>query len=380
MRSSRLRVHRTITLCCIAAASFLLSGSDARAMPMWARRYELPCSSCHSYPSLQLTAMGLEFYQRGHRFTGDTFDKDWTHLVSAHVEWEFAPQQGEPSNFTSPDLHLHAGGALAPLFSLYADANINNDFEVIYLQLTKDLGKESYFTTRAGKMTPSIIRNYANGLMASASTPLIITDATLEDNPFNSARDSYGVSVAFGGKSFFVEGGVLNGDDVPGQASVGNHKDAFVTAEVKAPDGVSGAGLYYFRGGYDLGADPTVFLFDRYDRQGVFANYTRDLFRIAGAYLYGVDQVETLPNRKIRGYYAQVDGHPGQWVAPFVRYDEVTTESENGTLRTIKGSLGTSIQLFANEVNGGRVVVEVFRRRDGSEWVTGGVFNVLWAF
>lgn len=380
MHPSSLRIGRAVTLSCVAAASFLLSGSDARAVAMWSRRYELPCSACHAYPSLQLTAMGLEFYQRGHRFTGDTFDKDWTHLVSAHIEWEYDAVQGEPTSFTRPDLHLHAGGAVAPLFSFYADANVNTDFEVIYLQLTKSLGKETYFTTRAGKLSPSIIRTYANGLMASASTPLIITDATLENNPFNPARDSYGVSVAFGGNAFFVEGGVLNGDDIPDQVSVGNHKDLYATAQVRAPDGISGAGLYYFQGGYDLGNDTTGFLFDRYDRQGVFANYTRDTFRLAGAYLYGVDDVESLPNRKIRGYYAQVDGHPGQWVAPFVRYDEVKTESENGSLRTIKGSLGTSVTLFANEVTGGRLVVEVFRKRDGSDWVTGGVFNILWAF
>lgn len=380
MHSTTLRIDRALTLFSIAVASFLLSGSDARAVPMWSRRYELPCSACHAYPSLQFTAMGLEFYQRGHRFTGDTFDKDWTHLVSAHIEWEYDPQQGVPSSLTRPDLHLHTGGAVAPLFSFYADANINTDFEVIYLQLTKTLGKESYFTTRVGKMTPSIVREYANGLMASASTPLVVTDATLEDNPFSPARDTYGVSVAFGGKAFFVEGGVGNGDDIPGQVSVGNHKDAYTTAQWQAPDGISGVGLYYYQGSYDLGSDTTGFLFDRYDRQGVFANYTRETFRLAGAYMYGVDEVETLPNRKIRGYYAQVDGHPGQWVVPFVRYDEVKTESENGTLRTIKGSLGTAVQLFANEVTGGRLVVEVFRRRDGRDWVTGGVFNLQWAF
>ena len=39
----------------------------------------------NSDPSLQLTADGLDFYRRGHRFKNDTYDKDFTHLLSSHV-------------------------------------------------------------------------------------------------------------------------------------------------------------------------------------------------------------------------------------------------------------------------------------------------------
>src|SRR5436309_9216527 len=154
--------------------------APASAIPAWSRRYNLPCGACHAYPSLQLTADGLDFFRRGHRMEKDTIDKNIINLISAHGEWVYEIKEGESTAFPSPELHLHAGGALSPLFSAYVDANINEDFEVIYLQLTKEAQSgDKYFTARGGKISPTIIRNYGNGLMASASTPLILTDATL---------------------------------------------------------------------------------------------------------------------------------------------------------------------------------------------------------
>lgn len=367
----------------LTVASLFLFSSGASAVPMMSRRYNMPCSNCHAYPSLQLNQMGLDFFRRGHRFEGDSFDKDFAHLMSAHVEWEYDLQQRENTSFQAPVVHVHFGGALSPLFSAYGDAMIGSDgsdIESLYLQLTKESGSDSYFTARAGKISPTIVRNYGNGLMASASMPLILTDATLGDNPFTPARDSFGVNLAGRWKALFVEAGIVNGVDAEGQAAVKNHKDLYATAEIALPDGVSGVGLSYYRGGYDLGSEDTGFLFDRYDRYGVFANFTRDTFRLAGAYLYGKDRITTLEDRKIRGYYAQADVHPAGWVVPFARYDDVKTDTPDGTDRTRKGSIGASIRLYESDVTGGRAVIEAFRKKEGGESGTGGLINLLWAF
>ncbi len=363
----------------IFGAVLLLSALPASGVPMWSRRYNVACSACHQYPSLQLTATGLDFLRRGHRFTGDTFDKDLGHLVSAHGEWTYEVQQGQSNPFPSPEFHLHGGGALSPLFSAYVDANVNSDFETSYLQFTTP-GDASYFTVRAGKISPTLVRNWGNGLLASASTPLIVTDATLDNNPFTPARDSFGFDVGGRIKGFFLQGGVVNGEDVPGQAAVNNHKDVFATAEFDLPDSVSGVGLYYYRGGYDLG-DPTAppVPFDRYDRSGVFANYTVDTFRVAGAYLGGTDGIETLPDRKLHGYYAQVDVHPIDWTVPFLRYDEVKTEDENGSPEIQQGTLGCAFQIFQTEATAGRLVLEVARRRQAGVNTSSALLNLLWA-
>src|SRR5262249_22554142 len=37
------------------------------AIPMWSRRYSVPCSYCHAFPGLQLTSAGIDFFRRGHR-------------------------------------------------------------------------------------------------------------------------------------------------------------------------------------------------------------------------------------------------------------------------------------------------------------------------
>jgi hypothetical protein len=309
---------------------------------------------------------------------GDTFDKDLTHYLSAHLEWTYQVVQHESTAFQDPELHLHAGGAVSPLFSFYLDDNPSDVLETGSIQFTKSHGETDYFTARVGKISPPIIRNYGNGLMASASTPLILTDVTLGDNPFTPARDSFGVDVGYRWKALWVQTGVLNGEDVEGQAAVNNHKDVYASGEFILPDGISGAGLYYYTGGYDLGNPDSGFLFDRYDRIGVFANYTKSKYRVAGAYLWGRDQVESRPEQKIHGFYVQADVYPTGWLAPFARYDDADTETGPATDHIRQGTVGCAVGLFQNEVTGGRII-EGFRRKEAGVSVYGGLFNFLWA-
>ena len=336
---------------------------------------------CHAYPSLQLTATGLDFLRRGHRLKDDKFDKDVANLLSVHGEWTYTKQEEEPAPFESPDGHFHAGGAISSHLSTYGDFTLNGgELETLMLQFTKEHGDESYFTARIGKISPTIIRNYGNGLMASASTPLVLTDATLADNPFTPARESFGLDLGQRWKRLFVQAGVLNGEDVPGQASVNDHKDYFATAEFTLAEQPTGIGLYYYRAGYDLGDPAVATLFDRYDRTSVFANYTRDKVRLAGAYAFGKDRVQTLEERKIRGFYVQADIHPADWGVPFARYDWVRTEQDAETQRTWKFTAGCALRLFESEITAGRAVIELYRKSEAGVAANGMMANLLWAF
>jgi hypothetical protein len=365
-----------------ASLEVLFLASPAQAIPAWSRRYGAPCGLCHQYPSLQLTGEGLDFLRRGHRFKGDAFDKDLTHLLSSHVEWQYEVKKGESTAFQSPDFHLHAGGALSSHFSAYVDATVNEPaLEVAYLEYAAERGDDTHFTARAGKIAPTLVRNYGNGLIASASTPLILTDAALGENPFTPARDSFGADVGGRWKGLFLQGGVVNGEDAPGQATVGNHKDVYGTAELNLKDGVSGVGVLYYRGGYDTG-DPSAgpLSFDRYERIGAFGNFTRPRYRLAAAYLYGRDRIEGLADRSLRGFYVQAEAHPADWLVPFARYDEARTEVEGETTKTSKGTLGCAIRAFETDVTGGRVVTELSRRRDSGIYSNAVLINLLWAF
>lgn len=365
----------------VAALELLVRATHAQAIPAWSRRYGAPCGLCHQYPSLQLTGDGLDFLRRGHRMKGDGFDKDLTHLLSSHVEWQYEVKEEESTAFQEPDFHLHGGGALSSHFSAYVDANLGNDLEVAYLEYAAERGDDAHFTARAGKITPTLVRNYGNGLIASVSTPLILTNATLGDNPFTPARDSFGVDVGARWKGLFVQGGVLNGENTPGQANVGNHKDVYGTAELNLKDGVSGIGVLYYRGGYDIG-DPAAgaALFDRYERVGAFGNLTRSRYRLAAAYLYGRDRVAGLPDRSLRGFYVQVEAHPDSWWLPFARFEEARTEVEESTTKTTKGTLGCAIRAYETEVTGGRVVLEVSRTRTDGVASNAALLALLWAF
>lgn len=381
LRTRRITRRTRASAVVLALTGLLYFLPSSQAVPMWTRRYNVPCSMCHAYPSLQLTDGGLDFLRRGHRFEGDSFDKDLFHLISAHVEWDYEVQKREATPFSSPEFHIHAGGALARMFSAYVDAGVGSEseLETARLQFTKESG-DTYFTARAGKFIPALIRNYGGGLMSSASTPLVLTDATLDDNPFTPARPSFGVDVAARLKRFFFQTGMVNGEDVEGQAAVANHKDVYTTAEVVLRDGLSGFGLYYHRGGYDLGDASAGFLFDRYDRQGLFGNFTRDKLRVGGAYVRGKDRIETLEDRKIGGYFVQFDVHPIDWLVPFVRYDGVKTTDETDEIRTRKGTLGCSIRLFENEITAGRTVLEVSQKREAGVNTNAALLGLLWSF
>ena len=374
-RSSRLVLAGTWIL--PLAIAYL---SPASAVPMWSRRYGVSCTTCHSYPSLPLTSEGLDFFRRGHRFDPDSLDRNFGNLISAHGEWNYELQDGAASAFPSPEFHFHAGVALSPLFSTYVDANVNSDFKALFVQLTKSFGPDSYFTARQGKISPTIIRNYGNGLMASSSRPLILSDATLGQNPFTPARESYGLDLGGRWKQVFAQAGVLNGGDIPGQAAVGNHKDVFGSVELNPMDNPSGLGLYYYRGGYDLTDAAGATRFDRYQRVAVFANCTRERMRPAGAYLHGTDVAGELPARAISGYYVQMDDHPGEWVTPFARYDWSKREIEGGEDRVHVVTVGAAVPLYETDAGGGRAVLELSRRKQGDAISSGGSLDLLWAF
>ena len=379
MRTSRVKTRCLAALLAVGGA--LALSLPSAAVPMWARRYNVGCNTCHNWPAFQLTATGLDFLRRGHRLKGDGFDKDWTHLVAGHVEWEYDVATGSTNQFNSPDFHLHAGGALTENFSGYVNANINNEIEAAYLQYTKEWGDDVYFTARGGRLSPTLLRNYGSGLEAGASDPLILSGTTLNANPFTPDRTNNGVDVGGRYQMFFAQAGVLNGDDVAGQASIGHHKDFYATLEA-TPDGVSGVGLYYHHGGYDLG-DPAAppQLNDSYHREGVFANYSQSLFRIAGAYLYGTDHVATVtPDRKIHGWYAQANGYPSGWVAVFVRYDDTKTQDETGQVHTRQGTVGATFKVFEMNTTSARIALEAARQQVPGVHTNMGLVNLLWAF
>lgn len=76
----------------------------------------------------------------------------------------------------------------------------------------------------------------------------------------------------------------------------------------------------------------------------------------------------------------QLDGHPSNRWAPFVRYDDVTTETEAGRAETRKGTLGCAAMLYKNDVSAARAVLEVARAKEEETSVNSALLNLNWAF
>ncbi len=78
------------------------------AVPAWARLTGVSCADCHAVPTLQLTAMGLEFQRNGARLDPTSLDESSQKLTSVRLKVE-QWQLFREGVFTDPNFSLRKG-------------------------------------------------------------------------------------------------------------------------------------------------------------------------------------------------------------------------------------------------------------------------------
>jgi hypothetical protein len=142
LRSTRTFLLSVFLLIVVSA----LSASPGQALPLFARKYKVACTTCHmAFP--RLNAFGRQFRQNGYRMVGEVGTSPWEDSnvpisFVADVGYDYAStlipaHSGIPevrtntSAFQQNAVELHTAGTLAPHVTFHVDS----DFEGVGLAL-----------------------------------------------------------------------------------------------------------------------------------------------------------------------------------------------------------------------------------------------------
>lgn len=115
-----------------------LSASPAQSLPLFARKYKMPCTTCHiAFP--RLNTFGRQFRQNGYRMAGEAGTSPWedsnvpisfvanvgydysSSLIPAHSS--IPEERSNTSTFQQNAVELHSAGTLASHISFHVDSN-----------------------------------------------------------------------------------------------------------------------------------------------------------------------------------------------------------------------------------------------------------------
>lgn len=195
------------------------------------------------------------------------------------------------------------------------------------------------------------------GVCPSAATRRL-TARLAGGNAYTPHDRAYGVSsgYVYEGK-FLGEVGIVNsagGNATPNIAETNNFKDLYATLEYVLDDNGTGIGVYGYTGKFQIAPGNE----DKFDRVGIFGNYTTPQYTISVGTLSGKHEVPA--SRRVRTWFAELGYNFTDTVLGWVRYDhfyrDIPADVEN---RLVQLSVGVSTRL--NSV--GRLVVEYRNRK-----------------
>lgn len=363
MRVSRWIVTGSLALS--AAAMLMALARPATAIPAWARKYEVDCSSCH-VAGFKLNRMGQNFLRSGHQTAGWEEKQDISGHVSvaqkSRFNWGQTVVDGnvkpgsKVNSFEQHALSLYMGGPLQKEWSYFAEmywqensgntsgSSDLNDYARskladAYLQYIHHENDEQYTSVRFGQFSSFLLHLNGVGARLSQDRPYVINSGTVGDNPYKPFVRQYGLEVAQSVRSFTATAAVMNGTGAKLFNRVDNDlkKDAYGTLDYSFDDYGSMLGVYGYSGHYPLRADNAVkyATYDDFNQLGVLGNFTRKQGALVGAFFSGrnefsltnevaapADTADAAIEQKSMGYYAEAQLytlHPR--VQPYVRWD-----------------------------------------------------------
>ena len=294
-------IHKLLTVVLVLAAVPM----PARALPAWARRYNMNCSGCHGPAVPRLNATGIAFKWAGYRMPDDIgvaveVKKIENYLAAKVVgSYDYATRKGEGSEvdgFSIPSASLFAAGPLGKNFSAYLEFERLPDATVDVIgSIAGVWGHEKrYVGFRVGQGHQQMAAGGVAGFdrPTAISAPLAYDESVTESIPLRLGGDQAGV------EAFFVLGGrnrtavqVLNGVVVGSgmEGSAVSKKDIIVSNQLMWDDAGSGLGLSaYFGSATGLVRDqPRVGR--QFYRLSATANKIVDRFEVMGGFVYGKD-------------------------------------------------------------------------------------------
>lgn len=136
-----MNLHSLARMLMTALAFVLLSPQSAHAVAQWARRYNMPCSGCHS-PFPRLNATGIAFKMNGYRFTPGEKAVVSSRTLMGWIGPTWSPslslKTGEDAAADGRQVRLHLGGPLGRngAFLIQPITGGSGDFNMAQAMLT----------------------------------------------------------------------------------------------------------------------------------------------------------------------------------------------------------------------------------------------------
>lgn len=289
----------------LAVGATALSPVQARAIPSWARKYNMDCSGCH-YPTVpRLNATGLTFKWAGYRMPNEIGDQMEVKKIEEYlavrgiIQYSYAKTQRERADenaLTSPAVSLFAAGGVGKNYGAYFEFEREAEGTVdLVAQLNGVWGTEESF----GGLRAATGHILVGGALAGFDrppgilVPLPLAQPTTSAIPFQFAGDQAGV------EAFYVLGTrnrtsvqLLNGIVAGGEGREGRtstKKDFVVTNQFMwdaIGSGITAIGYFGSIAGLD---SQSVDATSRYVRLAASANKFLGPFEAQGGYVYSKD-------------------------------------------------------------------------------------------
>lgn len=280
-----------------------LAAIHAKAIPPWARKYNMNCSGCH-YPTVpRLNATGLAFKWAGYRMPSEIGKNVEVKKIEDYlgargiVQYVYTKTEKQPVDTSSliiPSASLFAGGAVGTNYGAFIEFERTPDAAVDLVgQIDGVWGKENGFGGVRVGQGHMIVGGAVAGFDRPTGIlgPLALDQPTTPGVPFRFAGDVAGVEAfyVFGGINRtsvqFVNGLAPGGEGMEVANSTTSH-DIVVTNQLMLDDfGGNLATVGYF--GSVKGLDATqADLNSRYYRIGVSANKFIGPFEAQAGYVY----------------------------------------------------------------------------------------------
>lgn len=347
----------------LALAVAMLMPSDARAIPAWARKYNMNCSGCHSPAVPRLNAKGFAFKWAGYRLPEEIGENAEVKQVSDYLaarfrfQYVFKKTQTRPADvnsFVLSDATLFVGGPVGKWFGAFFEFEHAADEVELVNNVYGVWGKEKQFSgLRAGQMHWLL-----RGAVAGFDRPTGLSSPT----PLSSRLTSGGVPFTFsidelGAEAFYVQNKnrlsfeVLNGIAADGKGDVAgspSHKDfAAIDQFIYDANGSGLTAVAYF-GSIDA-LDPTLLKTSHFTRYAASANKIFKSFEVMGGYAYGKDNdlpvgptftTSSVTGNGFWGYAGYT--FPTASLTAFGRYEYVNSNKDvanSGNIRYVLGGV-----------------------------------------
>jgi len=294
-----MRILTTVT-----AAGLLLASvaGQARAIPAWARKYNMNCDGCHYPAPPRLNAQGLRFRWAGYRMPDDFNEQADVQRVANYIAangtavWEYQKTSGSPTDangLSLDNLTLWYAGPFGRNFSGFFELEREAPDELgAIAQVEGVWGRpQAYGGARVGQMHVLFEGGVAGfDRPVSISTPLAV-DPVTAGIPFSMAEHQLGVEGFYVTGSNRVSAMMLNGIENTGEPAGSDHtqKDFAVSDQLLLDSHGSAVYALVYRGTV-VGLDPAAATNQsHFVRVAVSASKVVSNVELLGGFVYGRD-------------------------------------------------------------------------------------------